>query len=93
VFSDRCSVCDPGGQEPVLICRQCADPGDVRTYCRRCHERVVMTDDEANEVLTNYFEVDYPLSAGTAIVYTVRCPFCRREDEPHVYPQRFYTLS
>lgn len=91
-MNDSCGICQGARGPSLRICTDCISPIEVRTFCRRCRERVSLTEAEVG-TLISLLGVDLKILPGTTIVFLKRCPLCRVPDEPGEYPQRFMTIS
>lgn len=91
-MSEHCGICQGSSGFSLRICSACVGPNDIRTFCRRCRARVVLTEAEANELL-ELMGVDFELEIGTVMVFMHRCPVCKTLEEPSEYPQRLYAID
>ncbi len=76
----RCAVCDHNGRhsDRVLICRECAHPDAVRTYCVRCRGRMDLRLETAAELFAQAgLTID---RAGVVLRFDESgCPMCAPE--------------
>lgn len=71
-----CSVCDERrGQDPVILCADCAHPDRVRTYCASCEGRLDLTLEGARELFA-LFGLTIQRS-GVTLLFCDGCPDCR----------------
>ncbi len=74
-----CCLCEDGDSDPVIICRACLDPHQIRMTCRNptCGQMYTMNLREAREM----FEDTIPrlasaLRPGWVIIFPAGCPRC-----------------
>lgn len=78
-----CTVCSGGSEEQIVICTECGDPAEVRTYCLKCGERLTMTVPQAHRLMLagGYPKENLLHAPGFVIRFEEGCDSCHSESE------------